>query len=63
MFTLGSVYLQLLKLFRLEEHPSFTRPIDPSLYIHRFTGEPPLAQQECMMLRCYYAWHAVTSPG
>jgi hypothetical protein len=30
------VYLQLTKLLRIEDHPSLTRPIDPSLYIHRF---------------------------
>ena len=32
----GAVYLQLLRLFRLEEYPAFTKPIDPSLYLHRF---------------------------
>lgn len=31
------MYLQLLRLFRLEEYPTFTKPIDPSLYLHRFT--------------------------
>ncbi|MEW5314508.1 MAG: hypothetical protein WDW38_006002 [Sanguina aurantia] len=36
LFTLGSVYLQLIKLFRLESHPAFTKPIDPSMYMHRF---------------------------
>lgn len=25
-----------MKLLRLEDHPAFTKPIDPSLYIHRF---------------------------
>ena len=28
---------QLLRLFRLEDYPAFTKPIDPSLYLHRFT--------------------------
>jgi transcription factor IIIB subunit 2 len=36
VFTLGAVFLQLAKLLRLEEHPLFAKPIDPSLYIHRF---------------------------
>ena len=29
--------MQLLRLFRLEDYPAFTKPIDPSLYLHRFT--------------------------
>ena len=36
VFTLGAVFLQLAKLLRLEEHPLFSKPVDPSLYIHRF---------------------------
>ena len=28
--------LQLLRVFCLEDYPAFTRPIDPSLYLHRF---------------------------
>ncbi|KAG1655086.1 hypothetical protein FOA52_004226 [Chlamydomonas sp. UWO 241] len=36
VYTLGAVYLQLLRLFRLEEYPAFTKPIDPSLFLHRF---------------------------
>jgi hypothetical protein len=36
VYKLGAVYLQLTKLLRIEDHPSLTRPIDPSLYIHRF---------------------------
>ena len=27
---------QLIKLFRLEDYPAFTKPVDPSLYLHRF---------------------------
>ena len=36
VYTLGGVYLELVKLFRLDDHPAFTRPIDPSLFLHRF---------------------------
>ncbi|KAA6429173.1 MAG: transcription factor IIB (ISS), partial [Trebouxia sp. A1-2] len=36
VFVLGGVFLQMCHLLRLEEHPMFSRPIDPSLYIHRF---------------------------
>ncbi len=36
VYSLGAVYLQLLRLFRLEDYPAFTKPIDPSLYLHRF---------------------------
>lgn len=36
VFTLGAVFLQLSRLLRLEEHPTLSRPVDPSLYIHRF---------------------------
>lgn len=36
VYLLGAVFLQLLQLLRLEAHPIISRPIDPSLYIHRF---------------------------
>lgn len=36
VYKLGAVYLQLTKLLRIEDHPSLTRPIDPSLYLVRF---------------------------
>ncbi|EIE20930.1 cyclin-like protein [Coccomyxa subellipsoidea C-169] len=38
VFTLGAVFLHLCKLLRLEEHPMFQRPVDPSLYLHRFAN-------------------------
>ncbi|KAK4392582.1 Transcription factor IIIB subunit [Sesamum angolense] len=31
------VFLQLCKLLSLEEHPIVQKPVDPSLFIHRFT--------------------------
>lgn len=30
------MYLDLCKLLRLESHPAFQQPIDPSLYLNRF---------------------------
>lgn len=39
VFTLGGVFLQLTKLLRLEEHPMFSKPVDPSTYIPRFADK------------------------
>lgn len=39
VFSLGAVFLQLAKLLRLENQPQFTKPVDPSLYIHRFANK------------------------
>jgi transcription factor IIIB subunit 2 len=39
VFSLGAVFLQLAKLLRLENQPQFTKPVDPSLYIHRFADK------------------------
>ena len=36
VYVLGAVFLQLCELLRLEKHPILQRPVDPSLYIHRF---------------------------
>ncbi|KDD72637.1 hypothetical protein H632_c3093p0, partial [Helicosporidium sp. ATCC 50920] len=36
VFALGAIFLQLLRLLRLDEHPALSGPADPSLYIHRF---------------------------
>jgi len=36
VFALGAVFLALVQRLRLETHPTISRPIDPSLYIHRF---------------------------
>eukprot|EP00899_Mesostigma_viride_P022878 jgi/Mesvir1/3775/Mv08222-RA.1 len=36
VYVLGSVFLQLCRLLRLEKHPIIQKPIDPSLFIHRF---------------------------
>eukprot|EP00850_Spirogloea_muscicola_P000255 SM000001S04657 [mRNA] locus=s1:1514672:1520522:- [translate_table: standard] len=36
VYVLGAVFLQLCRLLRLEQHPIMQRPIDPSLFIHRF---------------------------
>lgn len=37
VYILGAVFLQLCKLLSLEEHPIVQKPVDPSLFIHRFT--------------------------
>ncbi|CAJ1919373.1 unnamed protein product [Sphenostylis stenocarpa] len=36
-YLLGSVFLQLCQVLRLGEHPIVQKPIDPSLFIHRYT--------------------------
>eukprot|EP00252_Welwitschia_mirabilis_P026349 TRINITY_DN8639_c0_g1_i1.p1 TRINITY_DN8639_c0_g1~~TRINITY_DN8639_c0_g1_i1.p1 ORF type:complete len:666 (+),score=178.80 TRINITY_DN8639_c0_g1_i1:307-2304(+) len=36
VYVLGAVFLQLCKLMRLEQHPIVQKPVDPSLFIHRF---------------------------
>ncbi|XP_057984237.1 transcription factor IIIB 60 kDa subunit-like [Malania oleifera] len=41
VYVLGAVFLQLCKLLSLEEHPIVQKPVDPSLFIHRFTGGLP----------------------
>lgn len=46
VFTLGAVFLQLAKLLRLEDHPLFSKPVDPSLYIHRFADRMDLPSRE-----------------
>ncbi|KAL4527312.1 hypothetical protein Ndes2526B_g08985 [Nannochloris sp. 'desiccata'] len=48
VFTLGAVFLQLAKLLRLEEHPLFSKPVDPSLYIHRFADRMDFPNREIM---------------
>ncbi|KAI3928224.1 hypothetical protein MKW98_023825 [Papaver atlanticum] len=37
VYVLGAVFLQLCKLLRLEEQPFVQKPVDPSLFIHRFS--------------------------
>ncbi|KAF5837884.1 cyclin-like protein [Dunaliella salina] len=46
VFALGAVYLQLLRIFRLDEFPNFTKPIDPSLYLHRFVDRLKLGNKK-----------------
>ncbi|KAK3017956.1 hypothetical protein RJ639_002989 [Escallonia herrerae] len=36
VYVLGAVFLQLCKLLNLGEHPIVQKPVDPSLFIHRF---------------------------
>ncbi|KAK8473077.1 hypothetical protein PHAVU_001G053501 [Phaseolus vulgaris] len=37
VYVLGSVFLQLCEVLRLGEHPIVQKPVDPSLFIHRYT--------------------------
>ncbi|CAK9135419.1 unnamed protein product [Ilex paraguariensis] len=37
VYVLGAVFLQLCKLLSLEEHSIVQKPVDPSLFIHRFS--------------------------
>ncbi|GAB2293894.1 hypothetical protein Dimus_028106 [Dionaea muscipula] len=39
VYVLGGVFLQLCKVLRLEEHPIVQKPVDPSLFMHRFTNK------------------------
>jgi hypothetical protein len=42
---------QLLRLFRLDEFPNFTKPIDPSLYLHRFVDRLKLGDKKVVRTR------------
>ncbi len=46
IYELGAVFLQLLKLLHLSEHPTFTVPIDPSLYLGRFAEQLELGDKK-----------------
>ncbi|XP_057416199.1 transcription factor IIIB 60 kDa subunit-like [Lotus japonicus] len=37
VYVLGAVFLQLCKLLSLEEHPIVQKPVDPSLFIFKYT--------------------------
>ncbi|KAI9093704.1 hypothetical protein K1719_027153 [Acacia pycnantha] len=37
VYVLGAVFLQLCKVLRLEEHPIVQKPVDPSLFIIKYT--------------------------
>ncbi|KAK1407456.1 hypothetical protein QVD17_39072 [Tagetes erecta] len=38
VYELGIVYLQLCKLLSLQDHPFVQKPVDPSLFMHRYTS-------------------------
>lgn len=40
------MYVGLLKLLRLEAHPTFTKPIDPSLYLTRFVDKLNIGEKK-----------------
>ncbi|KNA25564.1 hypothetical protein SOVF_005580 isoform B [Spinacia oleracea] len=41
VYVLGAVFLQLCKVLHLQEHPIVQKPVDPSLFIHRFAYVAP----------------------
>jgi len=45
VYQLGATFLQLCKLLRLEQHPIVTKPVDPSLFIHRFADRLNLGKK------------------
>jgi transcription factor IIIB subunit 2 len=45
VYVLGGVFLQLCRLLRLEQHPLMQKPIDPSLFIHRFADKLNLGKR------------------
>ena len=45
VYVLGAVFLQLCRLLRLEQHPLVSKPIDPSLFIHRFADKLNLGRK------------------
>ncbi|KAG2429326.1 hypothetical protein HXX76_011093 [Chlamydomonas incerta] len=46
VYALGAVFLQLLKLLRLDEHATLTKPIDPSIFLNRFVDRLRLPTQD-----------------
>lgn len=51
---MGGTYLALLSLLRLEDHPSFQRPTDPSLFIARYADK--LGLERDAQARGYRNW-------
>lgn len=47
----GAVFLQMLRLLRLDENATFTKPIDPSLFLNRFVDRLRLPTQELKQVR------------
>ncbi|KAL7134345.1 hypothetical protein ABFS83_11G020700 [Erythranthe nasuta] len=55
VYVLGAVFLQLCQLLSLVEHPIVKNPVDPSLFIHRFTdrlfgGRKPIVARTALLL-------------
>lgn len=42
---------QLLRLLHLDDYPTLTRPIDPSLYLHRFVDRLKFPDRESATVR------------
>lgn len=47
-YVLGAVFLQLCQVLRLGEHPIVQKPVDPSLFIHRYT------KSECFLFTAHF---------
>ncbi|GMY37379.1 transcription factor iiib 90 kda subunit [Fagus crenata] len=56
VYVLGAVFLQLCQLLSLGEHPTIIKPVDPSLYISRFTEK---LLKERNMRVCETALHLI----
>nr|ADI46953.1 BFR1m [Volvox carteri f. nagariensis] len=61
VYGLGAVFLDMLRLLRLEEHATFTKPIDPSLFMNRFVDRLRLPTQELRTKVGYTATRLVQS--
>ena len=45
VYVLGATFLRLTEKLRFDKHPVFCRPVDPSLFIHRFAGRLKLGNK------------------
>jgi transcription factor IIIB subunit 2 len=46
IFTLGTVFTQLCRTLHLHQHPGIVKPIDPSLFIHRYAEELQVGERK-----------------
>jgi transcription factor IIIB subunit 2 len=52
VYVLGAVFLQLCQLLRLEQHPIMQKPVDPSLFIHRFADRLNFGKKFHVVANC-----------
>jgi len=60
-YALGSVFLQLLKVLRLEEHPIVRKLVDPSLFIYKFTHSKYHFKSYSFHIPLKYDWYNVVN--